>query len=207
MHLRIIRRTDKAREAALSVDDAIWGTLPVGVLPSYCVPGRDTEIGEEQAAELLKLLNSHATNILMNRLAAEEISEFKARSILRAKRFRSDIIDANLARFKDLGYLSQERFAEVLIRSWANRGAGKHVIIAKLRAERVPSAIWAPLLEEMWDPEVSAENLLAKLQKYVLAHGDLPLRKLKDRAFGYFSRKGFTIDEIAHAWERSGVLD
>jgi len=200
MILRTIRRTDKAREATLYVDDAVWGTLPVGVLPSYCVPGLEISIGARQADELQKLLTVRANTILMDRLAAEEISTFKAGSILRAKRFRADIVQAVLERFSGLGYLSDARYAEVLIRSWIARGAGRHAIIAKLRAQRVPSSIWAPLLQELWDPAASAESLQALMQKYILAHRDLPRRKLKDRAFGYFIRRGFTLDEVASAW-------
>ena len=203
MNLRIQRRTDKAREAAVIIDDTVWGALPVSALPSFCFPGCEVTIAEEQALELRKLLRARALNILMARLAAEEISEHKARMLLKAKRFRADFIDAAIEQLISLGYLSDARFAEVLIRSWQNRGAGKHLIITKLRENRISASIWSPLLEEMWDPAVSADNLQTSVDKYIASHRELPARKLKDRTFSYFIRKGFSLDEITAAWERS----
>jgi len=201
MKLRIARKTEKGRSALVFIEDNCVGTLPVRVLPSYCVEGIDLELQPWQIDEIRGLLKIQAREILLDYLAKAEHSEWQSRELLRRRRYDDALIDELISYCKGHSFIDDARFAEIYIRSWLNRGTGRRLLISKLYEQRIAPAVWQPILAELYDREQAKDSLLSQLRGYVGRQKNLPYQKLKDKVFGYFIRKGFDLDQIMAAWE------
>jgi len=185
----------------VELDGICRGTLPTRVLLPLWPEDFEGEIERDKAQELLALLEKQAFSTLLDYLAKAEHSEFQCRNLLKRKEFDPRIIDAAIQRCREQNFLSDARFADVLIRSYIARKASKRAIIAKLREQRIPGEIWTELLEELYPREQASENISELLAKYCSTHRGLPRQKLRGKAFGYLFRKGFELEEIQSAWE------
>lgn len=197
-----LRTTAKNRYSArVELDGICRGTLPKRVLLPLFPDNFEGEISEAEARELTDTLKKQAFTTLADYLAKAEHSEFQCRNLLLRKEFEPRIVEETLQRCRELNYLDDARFAEVLIRSYINRKASRRAIIAKLREQRVSTELWSGLLEELYPRQQAAENISELLAKYCATHPGLPRQKLKERAFGYLFRKGFDLADIHSAWE------
>ncbi|MBW6514084.1 MAG: RecX family transcriptional regulator [Candidatus Syntrophosphaera sp.] len=186
------------------MDETCRGILPLRVLLPLYPAEFCGDISDAEAKELLDLLKKQALYLLMDYLAKAEHSEFQCRNLLKRKQFEASIREETIARCRELGYLDNARFAEVLINSHIARRASKRAISAKLREQRIAPLIWEPLLEELYDKEEAADNLSLLLKKYCATHRGLEPQKLKEKAFTYLFRKGFDLGDIQAAWEDLG---
>ncbi len=159
------------------------------------------EISEEEARELIGTLKKQALSTLVDYLAKAEHSELQCRNLLQRKEFDARIIEEALSRCRDLNYLNDARFAEVLIRSYIARKASKRAIISKLREQRISTELWSDLVDELYPPQQSSETISGLLAKYCATHRDLPRQKLKEKAYNYLFRKGFDLADIQSAWD------
>ncbi len=200
MKLKTIRKTDKSRDLSIYLEDKSVGTLPIKVLPLFVLPGLEQDIDAEQAKQLHNLLKNHARNLILDYLAKAEHSEHQSRELLRKKHFETTIIEELISYCKKHGFIDDQRYSEIYIRSWLNRGIGIKLLRSKLREQRLPAKIWEPLLEDMHDPQDSLETLRHQMQKYISRQKEMPHRKLLDKTFGYFVNKGFDLDMIAKVW-------
>lgn len=197
-----LRTTAKNRYSArVELDGICRGTLPTRVLLPLFPDNFEGEISEAEARELTTVLKKQAFSILVDYLAKAEHSEMQCRKLLQRKEFEPRISEEALQRCRELNYLDDARFAEVLIRSYVSRKASRRAIIAKLREQRIPAELWSVLLEELYPRQQAEENISELLAKYCATHRDLPRQKLKERAFGYLFRKGFDLADIQSAWE------
>jgi regulatory protein len=199
MKLRISRKNRYS--ARVELDDVCRGTLPLKVLLPLYPEDFCGEITSGEAGELLKLLEKQACTLLLDYLAKAEHSEFQCRNLLKRRQFSPQIIDCCISRCKEQKYLDDARFAEVLIASYITRRASRRAIIAKLREQRVPTSIWEPLINELYQKNDQKQNLGELMQKYCARHGSLETHKLKEKVFAYLYRKGFELEDIRSAWE------
>ncbi len=202
MTLRIQRKTEKGRNALVFVDDHCVGTLPVKVLPPYVIEGRELKAQPWQIDELLNLIKNQARDTLLDYLAKAEHSEWQSRELLRRHRFDDTLIDELISYCKAHSFIDDSRFAEIYIRSWLNRGAGKRLLISKLYEQRIAPSIWQPILSKLYDRDEAQSSLSSQMQSYISRQKDLSLQKLKDKVFGHFIRKGFDLEQIAQAWTK-----
>ncbi|HOQ82639.1 MAG TPA: regulatory protein RecX [Candidatus Syntrophosphaera thermopropionivorans] len=187
--------------ATIELEDLSRGILPIKQISSLYPSDYEGEISESEANQIIKMLEDYAFNLLVKYLAKEEHSQYQCVLYLQRKGFCPEIIQNAVNRCLNLNYINDQRFAELLISSYINRKASKRAIIAKLSANRIPINIWKPILEKLYTEEEKNSNLEELLNKYYLAHKDLPPEKLKERAFGYLYRKGFDPDDIREAIE------
>lgn len=159
------------------------------------------EISDEQAQEMIQTLQRQAFTTLVDYLAKAEHSELQCRNLLQRKEYEPGMIEEALSRCRELNYLNNARFAEVLVRSYIARKASRRAIIAKLREQRISADIWEPLLNELYPRQQAKENIGELLAKYYVAHRDLPTNKLKEKSFNYLFRKGFDLADIQSAWD------
>ncbi|MBP7205892.1 MAG: regulatory protein RecX [Candidatus Cloacimonetes bacterium] len=159
------------------------------------------EISAEEGRELIDALKKQALSTLVDYLAKAEHSEFQCRKLLQRKEFEARISESALRRCRELNYLNDARFAEVLIRSYMARKASKRAIISKLREQRISADLWSDLVDELYPPQQSSETISELLAKYCATHRDLPRQKLREKAFSYLYRKGFELADIQNAWE------
>lgn len=197
-----LRTAPKNRYTArVELDGICRGTLPTRVLLPLWPDNFEGEITEGEAKELLTTLENHAYSILLDYLAKAEHSEFQCRNLLRRKEFEPRIIESALMRCREQNFLNDARFAEVLIRSYIARKASKRAIISKLREQRVSAELWSALLDELYPRQQASENISELLAKFCATHRELPLQKLREKAFNYLYRKGFDLADIQSAWE------
>jgi regulatory protein len=199
MHLRIVPKTKYT--SLVELDGICRGTLPGRVLLLYFPEDFCGEVDTEAADKIMQTLRSFAFSLVLDYLAKAEHSEWQCRNLLRRRSFDPPIIEDCLSRCREMKYLDNSRFAEVLISSWITRKASKRAIIAKLREQRIPSSVWEPLMAELYVKEEAVQSVTDLLKKYCASHRDLPRPKLREKAFTYLYRKGFDLDEIRAAWE------
>ncbi len=199
MNLRITARNKYS--CLIELDGIGWGVLPARMLPPLFGTGFEGQIAEQEAENLTNLLYVRARDLLFDYLAKAEHSERQCRLLLGRKQFHPTLIDAAVAKCRELNFLSDARFAELLIRSYLERRASRRAIVAKLREQRIPAEVWEPLMAGLYDKQDAAQGLKEMMAKYLGKNRDLPRPKLKEKAFTHFFRKGFEIDEIREAWE------
>lgn len=198
MILRIAQKTKHT--VTIELDSVSRGSLPQRMLPAAWPVGFAGEASPDEVGELLAILRQRAWNLLLDWVAQAERSSFQARNFLKKKLFDQATIDAILDDFRENNYLDDARFAAMLIRSYSGRRASKREIVAKLRAQRIPTSVWEPLLAELYSPAEAKDNLAELLAKYCATHRDLPRPKLREKAFTFLYRKGFDLEDIQAAW-------
>lgn len=139
----------------------------------------------------------------LDALSRREHSRFELTKKLLAKEFPQDLIEVELTRLVELGYLSDARFTEVFIRSRTNRGCGPLRIIQELRQR----GIGAELLESVdaRDPEWQrlANTLRCKRFGEALPHS----QKEKAAQLRFLLYRGFSQSQCYQALKTSGYDD
>ncbi|MCB5265920.1 MAG: recombination regulator RecX [Candidatus Cloacimonetes bacterium] len=189
------------RSAYLSLNDEIWGVLSLRTLHRLYPLSCEAEISEAEAQDLISELEKKAWWQITEYLARAEHSEHQCRLFLGRKDYHKSIIDKCITLCKEKTYLDDARFAEILIRSLFERGKSKRAIIEKLYAQRIPPSLYEPILQELEDPEQNRELLREQIQKLLYKHRAQEPWKAKEKVYASLFRKGFSLDEIAQAWE------
>lgn len=115
---------------------------------------------------------------------------------LKDKGFKAGEIDDAVERLTDEGYLSDERFAEVYLRSRLRKTAeGKPLLIMRLMEKGVSKALASTMVSAVWDEEQYLPALIRELNKLGNKYG-------KEKARQKLQQKGFTLSEIKKAEER-----
>ncbi|MCB5267045.1 MAG: RecX family transcriptional regulator [Candidatus Cloacimonetes bacterium] len=203
MKLRYWTKNDKSRAAYVSLDNEIWGVLDIRTLRSMYPFANELELDSDQLNELLKLLENRIWWLLSEYQAKSEHSEYQCREYLKRKEFHPSLIDRAITIAKDKKYIDDTRFSEILIRSLIDRAKSKRFIVQKLYSHKIPQHIYAPLLDAAIDVDESQEMLLQMVDKLRIQYRELPQFKQKEKVFASLYRKGFDLDDIASAWERS----
>ncbi|HNX37355.1 MAG TPA: RecX family transcriptional regulator [Candidatus Cloacimonadota bacterium] len=205
--LRTWTKPDTPNTAYISIDNKVWGTLPVRVLlPFYGVPV-EQEIDEDEKDRLRGIILDHARDRLFDYLSKAEHSELSCRNLLKRKHLHPELIDACIADAKAKKFLSNERFAEIYVRSLLESGKSRRYIIGKLRVQQIPASIYAPILEEYYNRDESIERLTEEIVRMVVNYGDIPLAKKREKVFSSLYRRGWEMDTIHMAWERAGASE
>ncbi len=189
------------RTAYLSLNDEIWGVLSLRTLQKLYPLADELEISQEEAQKLISDLEKKAWRQITEYLARAEHSEHQCRLFLGRKDYHKSIIDKCIKLCLDKGYLDDTRFAEILIRSFYERGKSQRGIIEKLYEQRIPPSIYEPLLRELEDPQLSQKLLREQIQKLLFTHRAQEPWKAKEKVFASLFRKGFSLEEIAKAWD------
>lgn len=136
----------------------------------------------EKAVDLLKR-REHTAKDLMRKLAE--------------KGFNADDINHAVEKLKAEGYLSDERFAEVYLRSRLRKTAeGKPVLIMRLIEKGVPKVLASAMVNAAWDDEEYLPSLIREWNKQSTKYG-------REKAGQKLLQKGFTLTEIRKAEEKS----
>ena len=136
----------------------------------------------EKAVDLLKR-REHTAKDLMRKLAD--------------KGFNADDINNAVEKLKAEGYLSDERFAEVYLRSRLRKTAeGKPVLTMRLIEKGVPKVLASAMVSAAWDDEEYLPSLIREWNKQSTKYG-------REKAGQKLLQKGFTLTEIRKAEEKS----
>lgn len=201
--LRISTRTEAPRTAIIELDKEVWGTLPMRVLLPFMGLEQAGEIAEDKRNELIELIYQHHRAGLFDYLAKSEHSEWQCKLFLKRKLLHRNLIDRMIDEATDKNFLSNDRYAEILIRSLAEMGKSRRYIISKLQLQRIPSTLYEPYLQEYLQRDDSLSRLQAEVKSILLRYRDLPLIKQKEKVFTSLYRKGWEMDLIRDAWDKA----
>jgi SOS response regulatory protein OraA/RecX len=201
--LRISTRTEAPRTAIIELDKEVWGTLPMRVLLPFLGCEQSGEISDDRREELLELVFEHHRAGLFDYLAKSEHSEWQCKLFLKRKLLHRYLIDRLIDEAKDKNFLSNDRYAEILIRSLAEMGKSRRYIISKLQVQRIPSTLYEPYLLDYLQRDDSLARLETEVKNILLRCSNLPFIKRKEKVFTTLYRKGWEMDLIRAAWDKA----
>ena len=129
-------------------------------------------------------------------LAMREHTKNELKDKLEKKGYREDDISDAISRLDREGYISEERFAEVFIRSRLKKSPeGKSVLLYRLAEKGCQRDIAANAIDEAWEDKLWLDPLKKELET-------LERRKGEEYAFSKMRQKVFSYSEIREAKER-----
>lgn len=129
-------------------------------------------------------------------LAIREHTKKELKEKLVSKGYGEEDVSPAISRLEKEGYISEERFAEVFIRSRLRKNPeGKSLLSYRLTEKGCSRDAIAMALDEAWENKLWLEPLKTELKV-------LERRKGKEYAVLKMRQKGFTINEIREAEEQ-----
>ena len=196
MILKLLKKSDKETKIWIYLDDELWGTLPARVLQRFLPLPFEEQVSEEEAEEIKSALIDSAKNRLLDYLAEFERSTRQCRNLLKRHHYHDSIIHPLIAEATSLGYLDDSRFAEILVRSLAERNKSRNYIVGKLFLQGITASIYEPYLEEYICKTDVRTYLAAEISKLKVRYRELPPAKQREKIIASLYRKGFDLDDI-----------
>ena len=134
----------------------------------------------------------------INLLSRREYSRHEIFQKLSPRAQDQDELQQVLNKLEELGYQSDQRFAESFLRSRIYRGLGKNRIVREMKEKGISLelAAQAIALEQPDWFELAVQSATNKVRTL-----DMSDYSERQKLFRYLSYRGFTIDEIKHAIE------
>lgn len=128
-------------------------------------------------------------------LSSREHTEKELKEKLSLKGYGQEDIEDAVVRLKRENYLSEERFAEVYIRSRLRKSPeGKSILSLRLQEKGTPRGVAQAALQEAWERGDYLESLKEAYSSYERKKG-------KEYAIQKLMQKGFSMREIQEARE------
>jgi SOS response regulatory protein OraA/RecX len=196
MNLAIWKKSEHDRNCLISIDSSVWGSLSEKALRTllhYQVGSY--EITESDAGFIQDELLRNAWHKLLDWLAKQEHSSSEAREYLKKHSFHPSIIEHCLQEAVSKNFINDERYARLLIESLIVRNKSPQEIRTKLIEKRLPSALWEPLLAELYRPTEQKSSLAAQAEKVYLRYKHLEKHACYEKCLTAIYRKGFDLDD------------
>lgn len=135
--------------------------------------------------------NQEAFEIAIRLLTPREHSELELHQKLRKRNVADDVIGVVVKRLKELGYLSNERYAETYVMQRTRKGDGPLKITANLRRRGISDdliASYLPKEDDYWLNE--AQKVLVKRFGQV-DHANARSRSAWKKHYTFLSGRGF----------------
>jgi regulatory protein len=153
-----------------------------------------------------KLAGEELFEYAVKYLALQACSSEALRTKLRRRAASNTDIEATIARLKDIGYLSDERFAESYALNRAeNDGFGRMRVLADLRAKRIPARLAEKAVEQVFEEKSEAAMIDAFIERRMsslAAKGRVEDEKELMRAYRRLRRAGFSSGGVMTALKR-----
>lgn len=131
-------------------------------------------------------------------------SEKEIREKILKKGYSEAECEEAVAFCREYGYINDERFASHFVHDAINlKKLGKMRIVMELRQKGVSEEIIEAALEDCDDEK---ELLKAQMEKR-FSNADLTDKKVKNKIFGYFARRGFKTRDILSAMNEESSYD
>jgi regulatory protein len=135
---------------------------------------------------------SKLDSLVIRKLTAGDLSSGEVRVLLIAQGLPELDADRWLARYERLGYVNDQRLAELLVSKWTDRkGKGRGVIAEEMRRRHISAEICASVLANLDDDSQEAqatELAIARARQLT----NLDRATAERRLVGFLSRRGFT---------------
>ena len=191
-----VRRTGgEGCTVLLSSGEAVKTTLSVAAEMSL-YSGRELDVGE--ARELTeKSALARARERAMRIISARPMSERELYDRLIEKGETEHNAADCVAWLKELHFISDEDYAGMVVRHYAQKGYGRRRVRDELYRRKVPREMWDAALDELPEQDGTIDRLLRSRLK-----SEEPDRAELKRASDALLRRGFSWDEIRAAINR-----
>lgn len=196
MILSIWKKSEQDRNCLIKIDTSVWGTISeksLRTLFHYHIGS--FELTDSEAIFIQDELTRIAWNRLLEWLSKQEHSTYEAEVYLKRHQFHASIIEQCIALAQKKDYINDARYCELLIESLLNRQKSKMQIKGKLIEKRLPSALWEPILTEMYKTSETKSIILAQAEKIYLRYAHLDKNTCYEKCLTALYRKGFELDD------------
>ncbi len=142
-----------------------------------------------------------ALNLLARWLRHKPRTEAQARAMLTRRGAPPEVIEAALARARQMGWLNDAAFARLWVEERARlRPRARWVLAQELREKGIPERLIQQALETVDDTTLAQAALQQGLRRY----GSLPWPEARKKLAAYLARRGFAyalIFDILTLWE------
>ena len=196
MKLKTIKRT-KTTSLVLA-NNEYWGILPDKILHFYCKGQLEYfELSDKEADKLLKEINKHSWNKLLDYLAYRERSFGECEEFLSKKIFlKKELQTALLEKAASLNFIDDERFAEMLTDDLIRNSKNRVEIKNKLYSKKINENIISNILQKKFDSKIANEILEVNINKAKRRFSNLKKNEQNEKILNYLTRKGFTYWEV-----------
>jgi len=134
-------------------------------------------------------------------LRGHSIGELKNK--LKRKKFRSEIIEKTVKKYKRLGYLDDYKYAyDKAQKVVASRPCGKSFLVAYLQKRMIERSLASEIAEAVLSGESKEDRALRALRKRWHEFKQFELEVARKKSYNYLSRRGFGYEESKKAWEQ-----
>jgi len=194
-----IKKIGKGERYYLYLDDEFFGIYEAEILARYCL--KTGQSYDEEFFDNLKTENGNYA--CFNRGLAVLEKSMKTEKMLKdylySKGYTKECVDYGVKKIKEYGYINDESFCENYISSYLN-SKSKRKMKYDLLSKGVNENIINAALEKLIDDDAERENCLKIAQKY-MKNREFDI-KTKQKFYNHLAGKGFSFDDIAHAWEQ-----
>ncbi|MBF0384676.1 MAG: regulatory protein RecX [Candidatus Omnitrophica bacterium] len=142
---------------------------------------------DESKADFAKAKNAALRSLKYRLRSEKELSDKLAQ-----KGFSVEIIKLTLKRLKEIGLLDDRKFADAVISSRLKRPFGKNRIRLELVKKGVDKEIIDEEMEILSDGYDELSVVIELARKRALKYKDTEKDKIKQRIYGYLTRRGFS---------------
>lgn len=187
----------------VSCKDRDWGTLSRVDLKPFLpdLPG-ETELDDHSWEDLRTRLEKSAWQRLIGYLARQERSTAECRRYLSRYRYQKKMVEGLIDRAEKAGYLSDERYAGLLVESMANRGRSRMEAMQRLSMGGIHPELAEKALNQSYSREAEKGIIERQVEKAWNRHKRETGRKRVEKTLSALCRMGFPYDEVREMLDR-----
>jgi SOS response regulatory protein OraA/RecX len=206
-HLKIVSRPNYKQQFIISEEDKIWGILSKRVLFSFIGTESEPDVSEEVFSEILSEMRKYAWHRLLDYLAVRERTIRECKVYFRKLLLNPEIGDELIRNAVDRGYIDNQRYAELLVHSLAEKGKSRIEIKMKLKQAGIDATVVAEAMKEHFPIEVEKQILIDTAKKSLDRFRKLPPREQFQKCMEYMVRRGFSYEASRAALQKIGKLE
>lgn len=206
-HLTIVSKPGSKNQYIIKVEDITWGILSRRILLSYIGNELELDVDDGLLEEIRAEIHKNTWHLFLDYLALRERSVNECRQYLRRWKITDEMADEIIQKAINKGYISNQRYAELLVSSLVERGKSRNEIKSKLRVAGIDSNTAGQALKDNLsaaeEGRILKETALKILQKYK----DVSPRERFHKCMEYLARRGFSYEASKAALQKGGKLD
>lgn len=177
-------------------DQGILGALPGKMLSAAIYQNDEAELDEDQMMLLKETLFKFAQEKLLNYLASAEKTVYDCRIYLKKWYVSEDNINNLIETAILKKFLSDERYARMMIEDAILFHKSPEEIKIKLKQKKISSTLYQPLLKELYTQDSMTETLSALIDSLLTRYYELTEKQKYDKIATFLYRKGYKYDQF-----------
>jgi regulatory protein len=137
-----------------------------------------------------------AKNACFRLLKVRPRSEYELRSRLSLKDFEKEVIEQAVSDIAKIGLIDDAAFARMWVESRIKKPLGLNRLSFELKQKGIDKEIIESVLNEYKSPQQEEEIVRDLMQQKIKRFSGLDKKKIKQRLWGFFLRKGFSKDIV-----------